>query len=399
MRGNEFLDKMELADAAFVAEADQLPARNRRGWMKWGAAAACFCFVVIGAFFFWESNIAHQSAPYLEKIDVSEFRFGNFGFEGYLYYDDSELVNDNPWNENMEISTLPVYRFKTNHSSDTIAPKGLNEKEIRSLLKSTASALGIKIISTEVFPEDESPEDREYSPLLRAIFAKTNHGEIRVFATGEITYHLPDDDHLVLPDKYSFTYNRTTNDEAYEAIAYLSDFYKKLLHKVLDYKTLTAATWGSYNIYGEYHRDYYAYDSSGNDIEDIINYNLRRVSFCPAEDGKLFIVRISDELKAAKKIGDYPIVSVDEAKQRLLAGNYHTSVPYAMPGEEYIAKAELIYSAGFYGETLLPYYRFYVFLPEQIIVDGLKTYGAYYVPAISDEYIINMPVDDEYLID
>ncbi len=54
MRGNEFLDKMELVDATFVEEAEKLPAGRRsrtdnRTMLKWGALAACLCLVVTGA--------------------------------------------------------------------------------------------------------------------------------------------------------------------------------------------------------------------------------------------------------------------------------------------------------------------------------------------------------------
>lgn len=66
-----------------------------------------------------------------------------------------------------------------------------------------------------------------------------------------------------------------------------------------------------------------------------------------------------------------------------------------MPGSEYIAKAELVYRSGPLEEMLIPYYRFYVLLPEEELSgEGLKSYGAYYVPAIEDEYIENMPVYD-----
>ena len=40
----------------------------------------------------------------------------------------------------------------------------------------------------------------------------------------------------------------------------------------------------------------------------------------------------------------------------------------------------------------MPYYRFYVELPDMERENGLKTYGAYYVPAVKGEYISNMPV-------
>lgn len=39
MRGNEFLDKMELADLAYVEAADAMP-KKRRGWLRWCAAAS-----------------------------------------------------------------------------------------------------------------------------------------------------------------------------------------------------------------------------------------------------------------------------------------------------------------------------------------------------------------------
>ena len=47
MRGNEFLDKMELIDPAYVEAADAEPKKKRIVWLKWGAlAAACLCVIV-----------------------------------------------------------------------------------------------------------------------------------------------------------------------------------------------------------------------------------------------------------------------------------------------------------------------------------------------------------------
>ena len=59
-----------------------------------------------------------------------------------------------------------------------------------------------------------------------------------------------------------------------------------------------------------------------------------------------------------------------------------------------LKKAELIYRTGEYEEYYMPYYRFYVELPEEERENGLKTYGAYYVPAVESSYIYNMPVWD-----
>ena len=88
------------------------------------------------------------------------------------------------------------------------------------------------------------------------------------------------------------------------------------------------------------------------------------------------------------------MITAADAKELLLEGNYITTVPYEIPGEEYLAKTELVYRTGNGEEYFMPYYRFYVELPELERENGLKTFGAYYVPAVSQAYITEMPVWD-----
>jgi hypothetical protein len=107
------------------------------------------------------------------------------------------------------------------------------------------------------------------------------------------------------------------------------------------------------------------------------------------------LIRLNNGLCTAEKLGDYPLISVSEAKEKLLSGQYQTNVPVQMPGEQFLAKVELVYRTGPKEESLLPYYRFYMELQDadgwQMTQDnGLKTYGAYYVPAIQDAYISNL---------
>ena len=95
----------------------------------------------------------------------------------------------------------------------------------------------------------------------------------------------------------------------------------------------------------------------------------------------------------SQKMGDYPIINTEKAKELLLKGNYITTVPYELPGEKFIAKTELVYRTGAREAYFMPYYCFYVEIPEEER-DGLKTYGAYYVPAVEEEYLTNMPLWD-----
>ena len=73
---------------------------------------------------------------------------------------------------------------------------------------------------------------------------------------------------------------------------------------------------------------------------------------------------------------------------------YLTTVPYEIPGSEYVKKVELIYRTDEHEQYFMPYYRFYVELPEEEMENGRKTYGAYYVPAVDRSYISNMPTWD-----
>lgn len=77
-----------------------------------------------------------------------------------------------------------------------------------------------------------------------------------------------------------------------------------------------------------------------------------------------------------------------------MQGHYITSVPEGLPGEEYVAMAELVYHTSCFDEVYMPYYRFLVELPDMQVGNGLKTYGAYYVPAVDQKYISNMPLWD-----
>ena len=47
MNGEELLEKMGLADPAYVAAADRPPKKKKHGWLKYGVAAACLGLAVV----------------------------------------------------------------------------------------------------------------------------------------------------------------------------------------------------------------------------------------------------------------------------------------------------------------------------------------------------------------
>ena len=400
MRGNDFLDKMELIDPAFIEAADNKPQKKKISWVKWGVVAACFCLVVTSAVvmpgmlnspFPPDSNPETSNTVKLTPITIPNQNEGGFGFEGYMYYDISELNNENPWNESMNISFLPVYKNGAYDESGAGVPKGMSEAEMMEKLNFIAASLNLKILSTEVVADGFI--EINGNSVATNIHAKTNNGTIYVEADGNAVYFLPGEG-LVLPDSYNFTHSETTDSEAENILSYFIGIYGNLLN----FKNPKAVSSGSYNIHGEFMRDYMVYDAADSDLKSILNYNFHSVKFLPNTEGYLIAIEIRDCLSLAEKIGDYPIISAAEATERLISGDYLTSVPVEFPGAESIGKIELVYRTGRLEEMLLPYYRFYVQLPDEInrsaAKKGLKTYGAYYVPAIADEYIADMPIYD-----
>lgn len=56
----------------------------------------------------------------LPMLSISE-NTAAMGYEGYMAYDISELINANPWDEDSEISTLPVYQNSLTYDANFIA--------------------------------------------------------------------------------------------------------------------------------------------------------------------------------------------------------------------------------------------------------------------------------------
>lgn len=357
MRGYELLDKMELIDSGYVEEADKHSKKKKVFWLKWGVLAACLGIVSVGVWGFSQKNQhGNSSFESLQPIRISELNSGQ-GFEGYLCYNISELENGNPWSDNMEIKTLPVYKNDAYDSSGAGIPKGYEEGTMQKHLEETADLLGLEILSTE------SSRDGLFVTELKA---ETDQGDLVIHANGVITYF--------------------PTDVEWE-ISELVERYREFL----DFQNPEVVKLREYTIYGEQNLDCKIYDAVGAEVEEILNYNFNYAQFAPTQDGKLFLIRKQDKRSLADELGDYPIISVKEATKLLVNGTYQTSVPYVFPGKEHIGKVELIYRTGSSEEYLLPYYRFYAELTNEELANGLKTYGAYYVPAVDEAYIKNMP--------
>lgn len=375
MNGNEFLDKMSLADPAYVEEADR-PVKKRTTWRRWGAMAACLAVLLgVGFLFFPRSSpdVPDPVPTELPTLPVSMGpSLGGYGYEGYYVRDISELKNTSPSQIGSLPDTLPVFRNAAGGYPLQAATEEYKAKML-TLCRSVAGRLGWDAEKTAEVWEERS--DGLAPTTVTATGADGVKIEVDQFMTVTISY----------PDRNRpFSENvLPTYDDAHKLAEKLLAEYRDLMNFANPQICITG---GYYNIDGEQSYDIAFVETGGTQTEELLEFFFHGAEFFCNEDGEPWLIhlRCTD---LSDKVGDYPIITAQQAQAQLVAGHYITSCGWEMPGEAYIRKVELVYRTGEYDEYFMPYYRFYVELLEEAPVEGCMHLAAYYVPAVAEEYL------------
>lgn len=375
MNGNEFLDKMSLADPAYVEEADR-PVKKRTTWRRWGAMAACLAVLLgVGFLFFPRSSpdVPDPVPTELPTLPVSMGpSLGGYGFEGYYVRDISDLKNTSPSQIGSLPDTLPVFRNAAGGYPLQAATEEYKAKML-TLCRSVAGRLGWDAEKTAEVWEERS--DGLAPTTVTATGADGVKIEVDQFMTVTISY----------PDRNRpFSENvLPTYDDAHKLAEKLLAEYRDLMNFANPQICITG---GYYNIDGEQSYDIAFVETGGTQTEELLEFFFHGAEFFCNEDGEPWLIhlRCTD---LSDKVGDYPIITAQQAQAQLVAGHYITSCGWEMPGEAYIRKVELVYRTGEYDEYFMPYYRFYVELLEEAPVEGCMHLAAYYVPAVAEEYL------------
>ncbi|MDE7399889.1 MAG: hypothetical protein K2N06_10225 [Oscillospiraceae bacterium] len=343
------------------------------------------------------NDIVFPTAPTLPETNgelpkLTPWYYSTGGMGGPTGSVKPETDIGNPWSAEMNFETLPVYYNFSEYSEHDF---------MMQTLKCIAETLGYDISGMEVkdnFPTEESERaiwDRwvsygedEARRLIR--ISKTMNGQIIASIEKEIVISLNLNSRLYvnvkwyngncfsIPDKYKPA--NFTITEMNKAGRYMLETYHNMFgigNPVLSDKSSSGSR-----------VEYY---EGGNDADEFVNYQLNRVAFEFNSNGDI----ISMQFRAAgmKKVGDYPIISVDEAADRLY-DNWFLSmlgtVDYDFNGTEPIGAVELVYLYRREHEYIMPYYHFEVGLTAEQTGygdNGEIRYFEYYVPAIADEYL------------
>lgn len=377
---------------------------NKKTPLKWtaagvAAAAAVTGFVITQALAPavdpWEDYRIFPASDYKNTIVIDEqpklsYTISNRG----IYWEDeheamdwlypvsdiSELEDNNPWNEELELTSLPVFKSRVEYADYPGVPGCLTEAELTQMLDNTAKALGVTIRQSDF----EYYDDAEFPDWLSADCDGGDYGVdsigITVYGYGYIHIWLGTE----LPEEYTLA--DADSEQTAKTAAYLADRFKNLLQ----YKNPTVSIKQSQYSALAFDRDNKIFDSSDDIVQNILNYNLAYTTFGIVDD-RVSSVTLTDFRCISDYVGDYPIISLDQAKELLLNGSYLKIFPdsFFKDGklkEEDVKKAELIYLNE---EYTAPYYRFYVELEPLASMEGSgqTLYGDVYVPAVAPEYL------------
>ena len=337
--------------------------------------------------------------------------FGGGGGEDYTLVDAEYLKSDGPWTEDAALKTLPVYQNVYVFSEDIpesarmtegLIGKRATQEEMEAAARAAAQALDAEVESIELFPTEELiqrfqtqkgevPKEYQHVNSVTLICG----GGISVEADTELNIHVTFEPELTLPEEYALKPDASYEQQVKRG-EYLIERYGKLLH--MEKPVLKIGRKRSF----EEMSFCSVYEGAGDLAQQLVNYSMNTAAFTFFSEGELAGIRLYRR-DLSEKVGDYPIITADQAQEKLAAGGYVKGAAALFPGEEHIVYRELVYPTD---QVLwMPYYRFYAeigfdqlcYPPEiyggKISRDGkpLKAYAAFYVPAIEDRYLGRMP--------
>lgn len=384
MRGKEMLEAVGYLDEELIVQGER--SKTVRNWKRWGALAAAFC-VVLGGVFLYRRSLPQYGT---ELISIADFGAA-MGQEAYQVYDIGEIRRDNP-SDGKTLRALHVYRSTISYDERQY-PYGQDLDAMQAYLLSLAAKLGLEVDAQDI--QDNTPGEKqmlglemefasrglevpEYYQLPTKLWVQTE--KVKITVEADMTATVSFTDGISVPDGYYFDY-----DASPEELSALSEWLWAEYGDLIGYETpQLCIDGGDYSTTGEQSYTLIFYEGSRDKTGNFENYSFNYAEFSPR------IIRIHSDM-ALEEIGLYPLIDEEQARELLLNGQYYTNVTEAFPGEEAVVRCELVYRGDSDSTLRVPFYRFYVYLETapgtELYPEGMKTYGAYYVPAVDPSYL------------
>ncbi len=308
------------------------------------------------------------------------------GFEGVSYASDEEFLAQNPDYLPENDSSLPVY--KNPHPNNAGVPGGLTFDEMKTRFAELCGYFDVDGTSP-VLDYDENNTlglGEDYVTYMRSegYFTHSQSDETVVNLNADGSWS------VFFGEAVTTAQDCTT---AEEAMLYFAGMFGDVLSLGDEVKVEIKS---NRNLLGEMNSSYYIYRKSDfPDEDELLSREFDFAELYLDENLSLTGIRRTVMQETAEKVGDYPIISADEALDMLKSGAFLTTVP-----EEYFTSGsfdgplsvELCYRSESQQQYFMPCYRFTVKLNCSTTTDdgvSLTSYGAFYVPAVDSVYIDN----------
>ncbi len=353
MKGEDLFIALGKIDDRFIEESanEKVSLFKKDSFKRLTAIAACICLLVAG--YFTNTLFQVNEPPVLENYSL---HFGSMGYEGTDELSVKNSDDINPWNEDVDLKTLPVYKNLC-YNGGELSQKYYSASQLKEMAEKLAEMLGVEACGTQITDSEEI-----YSFCL-----ETQKGNVIVSGRGSS---------LITADAGLVKKHIEIENEKGSAEIRSGDY----ITYSVDGEPLIKET-----------RSYY----EGESIEEsIINFNLK--SHYLSESADCFHSRRDAYLYSAEKLGDYPVISLGKARSKLLSGEYITSADKnniigGKMSEEVIKKVDLIYYTDGNQELYLPYYRFYI----GCYTGGeYEQYAYFYVSAVEEKYLVDFQIFD-----
>ncbi len=298
-----------------------------------------------------------------------------------------------PWGSFLLNDTLPVYKSGIYHTIGTGA-YGLTVEEMVQKILKAAAALGTEAdrdrIETDngmILDElDPGQRGRSSADVPWSLRVETSVGILQADREGTVVWFAAKD--YELPEDNRLGTGRNVSDGKLLEIA-------KRFSGFIGTDDPAVCRHRNYDLYGNLNETFYCYQRASDPVEAMENFFFRMGWIMPAHSetaSGLYGIRVYDRLVFAEKVGDYPLITKEEAKEKLLAGEYGSVSTEKLPADPRIAAVEIVYVTNYHQEYFLPYYRFLVEMPdlpvnEALKAAGVKTFSNFYVPAVDAYYL------------
>ncbi len=357
MKGEDLFDALGKIDDKLIEEAmpDKIHSRQKK-IIRWTVSiAACICLLMIGSYV---RDAYIENHLKLAKLDIGSIVFEPMGM-GYEGTDDLSLKNSdniNPWTKHVNLETLPVYK-NLRYNNGKLSQNYYSTDDLKKHTETFAEFMGLDIIGGAVVAGEE--ENEIYNYILQ-----TEQGQVSTNGAG-----------------ISFNIKKGYEHLSSEHTLFCSGSESEKISGV----------YREYSVDGELlSEEIRCYCKHKTLVDNIIAFNLQ--SHYEVKGENYTNSRSDDFISSSLNLGDYPIITWQEAQKKLLKGEYVSSADESQViggklSKDAIAEVDLIYYTNGNPELYLPYYRFLV--KYNSADSDNKRYAYFYICAVYDKYLVN----------